>query len=209
MKELTTTSYILLGLLALKPWTAYELAQQMKRAIRMFWPRAERKLYEEPKNLLAHGLATSKKDRVGRRPRTVYSITPKGRRAVKAWLDEQTSSPTHEFEGLAKVFFAEQGTRDQLLQNLRESRAHAETILLHLRDLARENIQTQGGPFPRRLHVNALAFAFQWRYAHALLDWAQWAEGEVTGWSETSPSSERLDRAMELFQEPASWEPTS
>ena len=84
MKELTTTSYALLGLLALKPWTTYELAQQMDRSLRNFWPRAQSKLYEEPKNLVEHGLAASEKQQVGRRPRTVYSITPGGRDALRA-----------------------------------------------------------------------------------------------------------------------------
>ena len=55
--SLTTTSYAILGLLAVKPWTTYELAQQMRRALGQFWPRAESKLYEEPKKLVAHGLA--------------------------------------------------------------------------------------------------------------------------------------------------------
>src|SRR5688572_20716249 len=81
---LTTTSYAILGLLALKPWTTYELAQQMQRALGQFWPRAESKLYEEPKKLVAHGFARSSSEMVGKRPRTVYSITPKGRRALAA-----------------------------------------------------------------------------------------------------------------------------
>ena len=38
--ELTSTSYALLGLLAVKPWTTYELAQQMDRTMSRFWPRA-------------------------------------------------------------------------------------------------------------------------------------------------------------------------
>ena len=54
---LTPTSYAILGLLAVKPWTTYELAQQMDRALGRFWPRAESKLYEEPKKLVALGLA--------------------------------------------------------------------------------------------------------------------------------------------------------
>ena len=45
--DLTPTSYAILGLLAIKPWTTYELAQQMGRALSQFWPCAESKLYEE------------------------------------------------------------------------------------------------------------------------------------------------------------------
>ncbi len=40
----TTTSHALLGLLAVRDWTTYELAKQVKRSLSWFWPRAERKL---------------------------------------------------------------------------------------------------------------------------------------------------------------------
>ncbi len=55
----TTTSYALLGLLGLRDWTTYELARQVQRSLHWFWPRAERKLYDEPKRLVADGLATA------------------------------------------------------------------------------------------------------------------------------------------------------
>jgi PadR family transcriptional regulator AphA len=69
--ELTTTSYAILGLLAVQPWTTYELAKQMEVSLHNFWPRAERKLYEEPRKLVARGLAEMSRETVGRRPRTV------------------------------------------------------------------------------------------------------------------------------------------
>ena len=83
---LTPTSYAVLGLLAIQPWTTYELAKQMDRTLNRFWPRARSKLYEEPKKLVAEGLAVAETGAHGRRPRTVYSITPKGRQALRAWL---------------------------------------------------------------------------------------------------------------------------
>ena len=54
---LTTTSYAVLGLLAIKPWSSYELTQQMDRSLGRIWPRATSKLYEEPKKLVEHGFA--------------------------------------------------------------------------------------------------------------------------------------------------------
>src|SRR5687768_7758504 len=83
--DLTPTSYAMLGLLAVQPWTTYELAKQMDHTLSRFWPRAKSKLYEEPKKLVAQGLAKATDDAVGRRPRTIYAITPKGRRALAAW----------------------------------------------------------------------------------------------------------------------------
>lgn len=102
--DLPTTSYAILGLLAIRPWTTYELAQQMDRSLKHFWPRAQSRIYEEPKRLAALGLVKATADAVGRRPRTVYSITAKGRRALAAWLTEPGEGPVVEFEALLKVF---------------------------------------------------------------------------------------------------------
>ncbi len=82
MARRTTTSYALLGLLHVRPWTTYELAKQVQRSLRWFWPRAERKLYDEPKALVADGLATAAKEFTGQRSRTVYRITDDGRAAL-------------------------------------------------------------------------------------------------------------------------------
>src|SRR3954468_24792981 len=114
----TTTSQALLGLLSLRSWTTYELAKQVQRSVGWFWPRAERKLYDIPKQLAADGFATAKREMTGARPRTVYSITARGRRELTRWLDEPSSPPSLEFEGLMKVFFADGGTLGQLRQTL-------------------------------------------------------------------------------------------
>jgi DNA-binding PadR family transcriptional regulator len=71
--DLTTTSYAILGLLSLRSWTSYELAEQMRRALGLFWPRAESGIYREPKKLEAHGLARSTTEYVGERARTTRS----------------------------------------------------------------------------------------------------------------------------------------
>jgi DNA-binding PadR family transcriptional regulator len=95
-KPKSTTSYALLGLLALRPWTTYELAKQAQRSLGWFWPRAERKLYDEPKRLVAAGLATATREMTGARPRTIYVATARGRKALRRWLDEtaEWNSPT-------------------------------------------------------------------------------------------------------------------
>src|SRR4029453_3148449 len=68
--NLTTTSYAVLSLLAVRPMTTYELAKQMQRTLRDVWPRAESVIYEEPKRLVEHRLATASTDMVGRRAST-------------------------------------------------------------------------------------------------------------------------------------------
>jgi PadR family transcriptional regulator AphA len=180
-KELTTTSYAILGLLAVRPWTTYELAQQMGRAMRHFWPRAESKLYEEPKHLVAAGLAEAAPEAVGRRRRTVYSITPAGRQALSAWLAEPGDGPVLQFEELVKVFFAEFGTREDLLAGLagvrrwREERAEVGAVV------TREYLGGKG-PFPERLPWLILTGDFLSRFDRMVGEWAAWATSVVEGW---------------------------
>ena len=105
---LTTTTYGVLGLLAVRPYSTYELAKAMGLSVGRVWPRAQSKLFEEPKKLVQHGFATAKEELVGRRPRTVYTITRAGRRALAAWLAEPGDGPVLEFEALVKLIFAEE-----------------------------------------------------------------------------------------------------
>ena len=105
MKEPTPTSYAVLGLPAARPQTAYELARQVTRGLRFVWPRAEGRIYDEPKLLADHGLAAARQEYTGRRPRTVYSITRKA--GGTSALDRRARSRTDpEYETLLKVAFA-------------------------------------------------------------------------------------------------------
>jgi PadR family transcriptional regulator AphA len=183
--RMTTTTYVILGLLALRRWSTYELAKQMKRSIRYYWPRAESHLYEEPKKLVALGLATATREDVGRRPRTVYEITEAGRTALREWLATPGSLPLVEFDGLVKVLFAEQGTKEDLLKTLATIRADAEATREHHAELAADLAAT-GGPFPDRLHVNALVLRFMWDQAETVIRWAEWAETVVAEWPDTA-----------------------
>jgi PadR family transcriptional regulator AphA len=157
--RLTTTSYALLGLLAVQPWTAYELTQQMRRSMHYVWPKSESLLYTEPKKLVEAGLARVTHQRRGDRTRAQYRITPAGRRALQAWLDTEPAAPLFELETMLRVTFADQGTPEQLTRALRSAAAWAESELAQARPQI-ENYLDTGGPFPERLHLIALIAGF-------------------------------------------------
>ena len=181
--ELTTTSYAILGLLAIKPWTTYELAQQMERSLKSFWPRAASRIYEEPKRLAAEGLAKATADAVGRRPRTTYAITAKGRRALERWLAEPGGGPTLEFEALLKVFYAEHGRKQDALANIVAIRQWADRQTAENIAFARLYRDT-GGPFPERLASITLIGRFLTELADMVEHWSGWAERTVDAWPE-------------------------
>ena len=180
--SLTTTSYALLGLLNIRAWTTYELAKQVQRSLSWFWPRAERKLYDEPKRLVEYGLATASAEATGKRPRTVYAITAKGRKALRQWLGEPPVAATLECEALVKVFFADGGT----LAQLRTTIDHVEREATERRDALRGQIAERAGEpayeFAARWPINALALRFELDHNEAQIRWAQWAREQTATW---------------------------
>jgi DNA-binding PadR family transcriptional regulator len=191
---MTTTSYAILGLLAIRPWTTYELIQQVDRSLRRIWPRAQSKLYEEPKKLVALGYARATEEQVGRRQRTRYTITAKGRKALTAWLAERGEGPVLEFEQLLKVHFADSGSKADVLAALTSTKdwvreQNAENLASARAYLAGE------GDFPQRLPINLLAGRFLTDFYAMVSEWADWATATVQDWPDdvTRATVDRAD----------------
>jgi DNA-binding PadR family transcriptional regulator len=186
-QEPTTTSHAILGLLSLRSWSTYELAKQVQRSIGWFWPRAERKLYDEPKRLVEAGLAKSAKHMTGSRPRTEYTVTARGRKALQRWLDEAPAPPVLEFEGMVKVFFADAGDLQQLRRTLQSIADNADERVADLEAKAAENAAGDV-PFPQRLPLNNLGLRFLVDHERNIAAWARWALEQTSTWrSPTDP----------------------
>lgn len=200
MKKLTSTSYAVLGLLAIRPATAYELARQVTRSLNFIWPRAEGRIYDEPKLLVQHGLASGTEQFTGKRPSTRYTITAKGRRELRKWLAEPGAVVVLEYEMLLKVTFAEHATKAVLIGNLEAVRDQAATNLASGRSLADQLLEGDV-PFPERLPVNALMWNFLRMVHESMLRWAEEALAEVEGWpDDLVPTPDMIERAYERFR---------
>ena len=140
------------------------------------------KLYEEPKKLVAHGLARAEDASVGRRPRTRYTITARGRRALAAWVREPGAGPSLEFEQLRQ---------DPLRRQRHEGRG--------LANLARHPRVGAGGErgepchrprLPRRAAASSpsvrpstsSAASFLTAYYVFVAQWVDWAIAVVEAW---------------------------
>lgn len=169
----TQTSYAVLGLLAVKPWTTYELARQSERSLRFFFPRAERAVYLEAKRLVTLGWAQSKKESTGRRTSTVYRITAAGRRALRAWLEMPSASTQVQSESALKLFFVDQDRAQMgvLVDAIRDDAAAA---------LAQLGAQAEvASAFPERMPTNVLSMRLVADVHAALLKWSDWAADAV------------------------------
>jgi DNA-binding PadR family transcriptional regulator len=186
VSEPTTTGYLILGMLATRDLTAYELTALVAKGLDEVWPRAERQMYNAPKRLVAEGYAQARREATGRRERTVYSITPAGRTALKQWLRTEVHRSSFESEALVRVALADEGE----LADLRRTLATMADQARASRDLFLRNanymLDNDGGSYPQRLHLLTLSNRFMMGHFEHIIEWATWALHETETWTDTT-----------------------
>ncbi len=104
--ELSATGKVILGMLAAKPRTGYEIKQLVDNSARFFWAASYGQIYPELKKLEKEGLITGDDSSQGARQRTTFKLTAAGRRAARAWMAQPPEILETRDEGLLKMFFA-------------------------------------------------------------------------------------------------------
>jgi PadR family transcriptional regulator, regulatory protein AphA len=181
---LSTTSYAVLGLLALRSWTGYELTQQARRSLAHCWPKEESVLYEEPRRLVARGLARARRERDRGRTRNRYTITDEGRRALREWLATPSGPPRLELEPLLRLTFADQGELPDAQAAVAALRDWAAALRTDGMAVLR-GYQAGEAPFPERLHINVLTACFHKAIYDATISFCDLAQKEIAGWERT------------------------
>lgn len=194
-RSLSATSYAILGLLAIRSWTPYELTRQMRFSLGRFWPRAESKLYEEPKKLVEHGFATATPDAHGGRRRTRYQITDAGRLALREWLATPCQAPVLESEPLLRIFLAEHGSKASMVDAIHQVRGWAADKLLEDARIARGYLEGEG-QFPARIAQLTLVGRYLSDFALMTYQWSEWALRTVQPWPEDIDRAARDTEAL-------------
>jgi len=122
VSPLSNTSYVILGMLSLRPMSGYDIKQVADLSVRHFWAISYGQIYPELKNLVDAGLVSPADTSVGDRRRTVYSLTRSGEEALADWAAISHEVPVEiRDEMLLRLFFADQltpGERATLLHNM-------------------------------------------------------------------------------------------
>jgi PadR family transcriptional regulator, regulatory protein AphA len=197
----SATAYALLALLRLRDrWTTYELTKELRRNARFFWPRAESRLYQQAKRLVELGLAATQTETQGGRPRTIYTITPAGRRALTDWL---AAPPTRgvllEAEALLRFLAGGDATPEELMTAIERAEDEARDLLAVADVIAREYLEG-AHPFQDEVHVRAFIFDLLTTHARAVLEWTQRSRAELAAWPRLG-LDERRARALERIRQ--------
>lgn len=211
MTSASPTTYGLLGLLAVRPWTGYELTRQVRRSLRFVWSVSEGHLYREQKRLADMGWASVEEEPAGLRSRKRYTITPAGRTALAAWLETEPEEPHFQIEGVLRVFLGDQARPQEMVTSLERTAAATRTMLDEMLGFAAEYLE-EGGPlsmleagvggaddvrrefhgrpmYVERLHAVALAIDATTRLLATLEEFCRQTAREVTDWPSTTHPS--------------------
>ena len=154
----------------------------MDRALGQFWPRARSKIYEEPKKLVAFGLARAHaEDSRQAAPHRVHDHREGTTRARASGCPTADAGPVIEFESLVKVFYAEHGSKADLLATIAPCVSGATNETLATGYIADEYLDDVG-PFPERMPWLILVGQFLDDFLAFVADWADWAEAAVESW---------------------------
>ena len=132
--ELTSTAYVILGLLRKGPKSGYEIKSVVDHSTRFFWAASYGQIYPELRRLSDAGLIEGKQTPQGGRKRTMYRLTGEGRRELRRWLDVEPEVFELRDEALLKLFFA--GAKpDAARKAIDARRAHHEEMLRRLAEV--------------------------------------------------------------------------
>jgi DNA-binding PadR family transcriptional regulator len=120
--ELPSTAYVILGMLGWRPMSGYEIKSLVDQSTRFFWAASYGQIYPELRRLQGAGLIEGKASPQGGRKRTVYRLTPAGRKELRGWLEREPEVFELRDEGLLKLFFADAGARETAIDNLAAKR---------------------------------------------------------------------------------------
>jgi DNA-binding PadR family transcriptional regulator len=144
----------------------------MAEAGRVYWDAAPSQWYAEPKRLADLGYLDARTEPGRTRPRTHYTLTERGRRALTDWVRTPAGLPRSQQEPVVRLLAADLVPRDAVLEGLRPLRDDLEEARRQVieRRAAAPSISADRAPL---LEVN---HHYAQRLLELQLDWLDEAE---------------------------------
>jgi DNA-binding PadR family transcriptional regulator len=170
----TTTELAVLGLIAFRESSGYDLAREAARSIGHMWAPSRSQIYKVLPRLVAAGYVRSREvEQRGRPDKALYRITPAGRAALRAWIADVDPDPSGgNMVFLLKVFLGWNGSPDAVLEQLQAYRALLERRLAEFESLD-ARLSPDEPPHSR------IALRHGVTRARATIAWADEAEREL------------------------------
>ncbi len=122
LKNYNHTTYSILGILTTECRTGYAIKQLIDESLSHFWKISYGQIYPTLKLIVQDGLAeVHTSTQKGKPDRNEYFLTPKGRDALKTWLEEPVEQiPAERNEILLKLFFGSYQSKESTISLIEE-----------------------------------------------------------------------------------------
>jgi DNA-binding PadR family transcriptional regulator len=174
--ELSATGKVILGMLAARPRSGYEIKQLVDSSARFFWAASYGQIYPELKKLEKAGLISGDDSSTGARQRTTFRLTAEGKLAAREWIRKPPEVLETRDEGLLKLFFAGSIDPKRAAEVARERAAISREKAAQLRAIAEtvDEAETSGDGPTAEPDAGSLTVL---RYGIELSEWtAEWFE---------------------------------
>lgn len=146
--ELSSTAYVILGMVSREPRSGYEIKAAVDSTTRFFWAASYGQIYPELKRLSEAGLVKGIDASQGDRKRTRYAITADGKAELKDWLRKPPEASEMREEGLLKLFFSGVLKPAEAVETLRAMRKRRLELSEQLRVMEPQKMENAEDPFP-------------------------------------------------------------
>lgn len=165
MSRLTPFSYTVLVLVGENGAGPHDLVRMMRQG-RVYWTAPESQYYAEPKRLAEAGYLSATKAPGRTHQRTHYTLTDRGREALREWLATPAPFARIQNEPVVRLLGAEFADRETVLEGLSALREQIAELTAGL-DRARE----LESALPHRAQALAINQTLARRILQAHLDW--------------------------------------
>lgn len=165
--------YALVGLLASRPFSGYELTKRFAVSMACVWPVGHSQIYPELARLVADGLIEQTEE--GPRGRKTYAATPAGVAALREWMQSTEPDYGRRSEADLREFFLWAIPPARALAHLEREVKVYRRRLGELEEIAQA--VDWDGDAPTR--ASRLALEKGLRNYRMLIDWANWAAAEI------------------------------
>jgi DNA-binding PadR family transcriptional regulator len=175
--------YALLGLLARRPLTGYEILKRFTRSIVFFWNAKRSQIYAELRRIEHLGLVTSQVEiQQGRPNKRKYTMGPAGGEALRKWLDAPAPLQPIKDEMLLKTFFSDPLPPARVADRLRRRAEEHDRIVAEFEGI-KASLEARWGPLEttadRPLAFRYLVLEHGIRFERLYADWCRWAATAV------------------------------
>ena len=151
MKKINKTKYVILGLLAEKPRSGYEIKQFIQEFMTHFWQESDASIYPMLKTLEAEKCVASRSEYVGRRERKMFEITAAGKKDFSQWLALPAEEEGRRKELLLKLFFSANARKKDAIQQLMLHQKKIEEAEQQFKDIQENELSKVSDKYPHKL----------------------------------------------------------